>query len=130
MRWSHPEIPLPPDLVPRTAKIANSPSLTETSTASREALNQSLAPAHPKKRKRKPTDHLAGKEASEDDEEEVSVRDDPKTAKSAYEVVLMTNSIGHTAQTEDDQGGQRVGNAIREFGKRGREAAKAVGKVV
>jgi hypothetical protein len=74
MRRAHSEMPLPPDLVPRTAKVPNTSSLTETPTVgSWEPMDRSLAAPDLKKRKRKLDNGLGSQNTSGDGNEEVSV---------------------------------------------------------
>jgi hypothetical protein len=74
MRRAHSEIPLPPDLVPRTAKVSNTAILTGSLIASGETMNRSPPAPDLKKRKRKPDANLATEEASQDGEKDVSER--------------------------------------------------------
>ena len=68
MKRAHPGTPLPPDLIPRTAKVSKTPNLTE----SPELMNQSLAVPDTRKRKWTADDNPSTQEASEDGGEDVS----------------------------------------------------------
>jgi hypothetical protein len=80
MRRSHSEIPLPPNLLPRTAKISDTPTPAGLYTVSWEGMNQSLAAPDLKKRKQTPVSGLDTKEATKDGEEQVSVQNSPDSA--------------------------------------------------
>jgi hypothetical protein len=71
MKRAHPETRLPPDLVPRAAKVSKTSNLTE----SQKSMNQSLAVPDLRKRKQVADDHSGTREASEDGGEDVSLTD-------------------------------------------------------
>jgi hypothetical protein len=77
IKRSHPGAPLPPDLIPRTAKVSKTSNLTE----SVELMNQSLAVPDMRKRKRTADDNSSTQEASEDGGEDVSFQTDSNKAK-------------------------------------------------
>jgi hypothetical protein len=67
---AHPGTTLPPDLIPRTAKVSKTSNLTK----SPESMDQSLPVQDMKKRKRTADDNPSTQEASEDGGEDVSVQ--------------------------------------------------------
>jgi hypothetical protein len=77
MKRAHPGTPLPPDLIPRTAKVSKTSNLTVLP----ESMDQSLAVPDTRKRKRTADDNPGIEVASEDGGEDVGVQTDSNKAK-------------------------------------------------
>jgi hypothetical protein len=89
LRRAHPETPLPPDLIPRTAKTLSASNLTETFTTSPEHMNQSFAVPDMRKRKRTSANNVGTQEASQDSGDDVSTPNNPNKARLGNETMLM-----------------------------------------